>query len=50
MEDAPPLPPKPGDGVEIKARRPHFLRNDGGAPPIVSTYILEKGQPSAILA
>lgn len=43
-----PLPVKAGDGVVIAARRPHLLRNGDRPMKIISTYILEKGQPIAI--
>jgi quercetin dioxygenase-like cupin family protein len=36
---------KAGDAVQIPARRPHSLRNGDKPMKIVSTYILEKGQP-----
>ncbi|MCW2283865.1 quercetin dioxygenase-like cupin family protein [Rhodoblastus acidophilus] len=50
LEGAPPLPVKAGDGVIIAARRPHLLRNGDRPMKIISTYILEKGQPIALPA
>ena len=48
LDGAAPLPVKAGDGVVIAARRPHLLRNGDRPMKIISTYILEKGQPIAI--
>lgn len=48
LEGAEPMSVEAGDGVIIAARRPHFLRNGDRPMKIISTYILEKGQPIAI--
>jgi quercetin dioxygenase-like cupin family protein len=48
LEGAPPAAVKAGDGVVIAPRRPHLLRNGAQPMKIISTYILEKGQPIAI--
>ncbi|MBB4196496.1 hypothetical protein CCR94_19785 [Rhodoblastus sphagnicola] len=48
LDGAQPLPMRAGDGVLIAARRPHLLRNGDKPTRIISTYILEKGQPIAI--
>jgi quercetin dioxygenase-like cupin family protein len=48
LEGAEPMAVKAGDGVIIAARRPHLLRNGDRPMKIISTYILEKGQPIAI--
>lgn len=39
-----------GDAVQIPARKPHSLKGGDKPTKIVSTYILEKGQPIAIPA
>ncbi|MCI4678861.1 cupin domain-containing protein [Rhodoblastus acidophilus] len=39
-----------GDVAQIAARRPHSFRTGAAATRIVSTYILEKGQPISIPA
>ena len=48
LDGAEPMSVKAGDGVVIAARRPHLLRNGDRPMKIISTYILEKGQPIAI--
>jgi quercetin dioxygenase-like cupin family protein len=48
IDGAAPLAVKAGDGVVVPARRPHLLRNGDRPMKIISTYILEKGQPIAI--
>jgi quercetin dioxygenase-like cupin family protein len=48
LDGADPQPVRTGDGVVIAARRPHLLRNGDRPMKIVSTYILERGQPLAI--
>ena len=48
LEGAQPEAVKAGDGVVIAPRRPHLLRNGESPMKIISTYILEKGQPIAI--
>jgi quercetin dioxygenase-like cupin family protein len=39
-----------GDALQIKARTPHELQNSDTPMRIVSTYILEKGQPISLPA
>ena len=41
---------KAGDALQVPARRPHSLRNGDKPMKIVSTYILEKGQPISLPA
>jgi quercetin dioxygenase-like cupin family protein len=48
IDGEPPVALKAGDGVHVPARRVHFLQNGDRPLKIVSTYILEKGQPLAI--
>jgi quercetin dioxygenase-like cupin family protein len=47
MDGAAELPIKAGDTVQVPSRRPHSVRNGGKPMKIVSTYVLEKGQPLA---
>lgn len=39
---------KGGDAVQVPARRPHSLKNGDKPMKIISTYVIEKGQPIAI--
>jgi quercetin dioxygenase-like cupin family protein len=50
MDGEAPREVKAGDGIQVPARRPHSLKGGDKATKIVSTYILEKGQPIAIPA
>jgi quercetin dioxygenase-like cupin family protein len=48
LDGDPPLEIKAGDAVLVPARKPHALKGGDKPTKILSTYILEKGQPLAI--
>jgi quercetin dioxygenase-like cupin family protein len=48
VEGAAPRELRAGDVAQIPARRPHSFRTGGAVTRIVSTYVLERGQPLSI--